>query len=158
MALSHLRERRVDVVVTDLRLPGIDGIEFARRARDLRPFVPILFFSGFARVPDVVAAMKLGAVDFLEKPVEPGLMLDAIRQLAAAPCHLVERSAFVAADANVPLPLRLRAYERHVIETALRRHDGRVSEVLRALQISRRTLNDKMHRLGINRLDTRTDP
>ena len=158
-ALARLDERAVDVVVTDLRLPGTDGIGFARAARGLRPFVPILFFSGFARVPDVVAAMKLGAVDFLEKPVEPELLLEAVDRLVdgAGGRALVERSAFVAPDESVPLRARVRAYERHVIESTLRRHDGRVADVLAALHVNRRTLNDKMVKLGISRAAARDE-
>jgi len=40
-------------------------------ARESQPLIPIVFFSGFAEVRDVVNAMKLGAVEFLEKPVDP---------------------------------------------------------------------------------------
>ena len=159
VALERLDESEVDVVVTDLRLPGTDGIGFARAARERRPFVPILFFSGFARVPDVVAAMKLGAVDFLEKPVEPELLLATVERLASAPsgAGVVERRAFLPPDESVPLRERVRAYERHVIESTLRRHDGRVAEVLEALHVNRRTLNDKMARLGIRRAELRDD-
>gem|GEM_PF-3560688 len=89
-AMQRLAEERVDVIVTDLVMPGENGIVFARRAREVHPFVPVLFFSGFARVPDVVAAMRLGAVDFLEKPVEPEELLSRLLtldrdQFAAAP-------------------------------------------------------------------------
>jgi len=158
-ALARLNEQVVDLVVTDLRLPGIDGIGLARAARELHPFVPILFFSGFARVPDVVEAMKLGAVDFLEKPVEPELMLATVRQLVEQPpgAVLVERHAFASPGDDVSLRRRMRAYERHVIETALRRHDGRVAAVLTELHLNRRTLNDKMAKLGISRLAARED-
>ena len=159
VALARLDEHAVDVVVTDLRLPGTDGLGFARAARERRPFVPILFFSGFARVPDVVAAMRLGAADFLEKPVEPELMLATVERLAGAAGAdgAIERRAFLPASAAVPLRERVRAYERHVIEATLRHHDGRVAEVLDALSVNRRTLNDKMSRLGIRRAELRDD-
>lgn len=156
-ALARLADESIDVVVTDLRMPGGDGLAFARAARSIRPLVPIVFFSGFARVPDVVAAMKLGAVDFLEKPVEPTLLLATIAELtnAAGGGALVEREAFVAPPEGTPLRARVRAYEKHLIETALRRHDGSVADVLESLRISRRTLNDKMAKLGIRRQSLR---
>ena len=152
-ALARLAEHPVDVIVTDLRMPDGDGIAFARTARERRPLVPIVFFSGFARVPDVVDAMRLGAVDFLEKPVEPELLLEALERLLSPSGETppIEREAFVAPDERVPLRARVRAYERHLIESALERHDGRVADVLRALRVSRRTLNDKMARLGVRR-------
>ena len=158
-ALARLDSEEVDVVVTDLRMPDLDGLAFARRARESRPLLPIVFFSGFARVPDVVAAMKLGAIDFLEKPIEPDLLLEAIESLMLARhgTSTSGREAFVDTDDRTPLRLRVRAYEKHLIESAFRRHEGRVSDVLQALRINRRTLNDKMTKLGIRRQDLVAD-
>ena len=158
-ALERLETERVDLVVTDLRMPDLDGLAFARRARESRPLLPIVFFSGFARVPDVVAAMKLGAIDFLEKPIEPDLLLEAIENLILSRrgTSTSGREAFVDAEERTPLRLRVRAYEKHLIVCALRRHDGRVGEVLQALGLNRRTLNDKMAKLGIRRQDLVAD-
>ena len=153
-ALARLAERETDVIVTDLRMPDIDGLEFARLARERHPLLPIVFFSGFARVPDVVAAMKLGAIDFLEKPVEPDLLLTAIEALVRPRDGRPPRpgrEAFVPLEEHVPLRLRVRAYEKHLIEAALDAHDGRIGDVLHALRVNRRTLNDKMAKLGIRR-------
>ena len=153
VALSRLAESTVDIIVTDLRMPDCDGIEFARQVRERVPLMPILFFSGFARVPDVVSAMKLGAVDFLEKPVEPQTLLDTlfrIRQQWRGPISL-QRNAFEIADDTVPFRQRVLAYEKHLIESSFRQCDGQVACVLKALRINRRTLNEKMTRLGINR-------
>jgi len=155
-ALARLVDEPIDVIVTDLRMPDGSGLAFARSARTVRPLVPILFFSGFARIPDVVAAMKLGAVDFLEKPVDPALLLDTLVELTKA-CGgaPVEREAFVAPPDGTSLRARVRAYEKHLIETALHRHDGSVADVLESLRINRRTLNDKMAKLGIRRQSVR---
>jgi FixJ family two-component response regulator len=62
-------------------MPGSGGLEFAAQARVLKPLLPIIFFSGFATVADVVAAMRLGAVDFLEKPVEPQDLLGTLQSV-----------------------------------------------------------------------------
>lgn len=150
-AMQRLKEVSVDVIVTDLVMPGENGIAFARRARDLRPFVPVLFFSGYARVPDVVAAMRLGAVDFLEKPVEPEELLARLLALVDLPEAVAQpRAAFDLSEA-MPFRARVLAYERHLIETSLMQHQGRVADVMSALKINRRTLNEKMARLGIRR-------
>ena len=151
--LAWLEARAVDAVVTDLRMPDGDGIAFARRARERHPFLPIVFFSGYARVPDVVAAMRLGAADFLEKPVEPSILLERLLSLRAAPAGAVPspRVAFDPHEADLPFRTRVLAYERHLIETSLASHDGRIADVLQALRINRRTLNEKMQRLGIVR-------
>src|SRR6478736_4147768 len=71
-------------VVSDVRMPGIDGLELLKRLKaDGRPF-PVLIMTGHGDVPLAVEAMKLGAVDFLEKPFEDdrliGMIDAAIRQ------------------------------------------------------------------------------
>ncbi len=151
VAVERLKEGPVDAIVTDLVMPGQNGIEFARRARELQPFVPVLFFSGYASVPDVVSAMRLGAVDFLEKPVEPEHLLTRLLALADGPVGAAHtRGAFDLSEA-MPFRARVLAYERHLIETSLAQHQGRIADVLKALKINRRTLNEKMARLGIRR-------
>jgi len=151
--LARLDERDVHVVITDLRMPDGDGITFARQARERQPFLPIIFFSGYARVPDVVEAMRLGAADFLEKPVDPSTLLDRVQSLRgrADTTPISARAAFDPDSNALPFRARVLAYERHLIETSLARHGGRIAEVLAALRINRRTLNEKMQRLGISR-------
>ncbi|MGC1559890.1 MAG: response regulator FixJ [Bradyrhizobium sp.] len=71
-------------VVSDVRMPGIDGIELLKRMKALTSRFPIVIITGHGDVPLAVEAMKLGAVDFLEKPFEDDrliAMIDAaIRQ------------------------------------------------------------------------------
>ncbi len=69
-ALELARNQRFDAVVLDLAMPGIDGIETLQRLRELNPDCQALLLSGHGTVKSGVEAMKLGAVDFLEKPVE----------------------------------------------------------------------------------------
>ena len=65
-------------VVSDVRMPGIDGIELLKRLKaDGRPF-PVLIMTGHGDVPLAVEAMKLGAVDFLEKPFEDDRLIGMI--------------------------------------------------------------------------------
>ena len=71
-------------VISDIRMPGIDGIELLRRMKLLDSRFPIVIITGHGDVPLAVEAMKLGAVDFLEKPFEDdrliGMIEAAIRQ------------------------------------------------------------------------------
>jgi len=152
-ALQRLTEHSIDVIVTDIRMPGCNGIEFAREARESQPLIPIVFFSGFAEVRDVVNAMKLGAVEFLEKPVEPDELLDILESLRQSHYGSIThpRKAFEGIKDEYPLRMRVLAYEKYLIESCLIQHNGRIASVLEALQINRRTLNDKMSRLGIRR-------
>ena len=75
-------------VVSDVRMPGIDGIELLKRMKALTSRFPIVIITGHGDVPLAVEAMKLGAVDFLEKPFEDDrliAMIDAaIRQSDSA--------------------------------------------------------------------------
>ncbi len=150
-ALKQLEEEVIDAVVTDLRMPEMDGLEFAARAREVKPLLPLLFFSAYGSVQNVVAAMQLGAVDFLEKPVAPSLLLERLEDICGDhnEPRLQTRMAFD--DAAAPFRHRVLAYEKYLIQTCMQKHNGHVAAVLEELKINRRTLNEKMQRLGIRR-------
>jgi two-component system, LuxR family, response regulator FixJ len=65
-------------VVSDVRMPGIDGIELLKRLKASRSTIPVLIMTGHGDVPLAVEAMKLGAVDFLEKPFEDDRLIGMI--------------------------------------------------------------------------------
>jgi len=65
-------------VVSDVRMPGIDGIELLKRLKADRRAFPVLIMTGHGDVPLAVEAMKLGAVDFLEKPFEDDRLIGMI--------------------------------------------------------------------------------
>ncbi len=152
-ALQRLQEQHIDAIVTDLRMPKSNGLQFAVSARETRPLIPIVFFSGYAQVPDVVAAMKLGAVEFLEKPIDPDELLKVINRVRISHHGTLttQRLAFDGLDQGYPLKMRVLAYEKYLIESSLLQHGGHISSVLESLQVNRRTLNDKMSKLGIKR-------
>ena len=150
-ALDHVANDQLDVVVTDLRMPGMDGLELARRTRTIKPLLPILFFSAFASIPDVVSAMNLGAVDFLEKPVDPEKLLERLDDICGDHGDTQVNIKMAFEDTSVPFRQRVLAYEKYLIELSLNKYEGRVSSVLEELNINRRTLNEKMSRLLIKR-------
>lgn len=65
-------------VVSDVRMPGMDGLTLLRRLRSGGPALPLILISGHGDIPMAVAAMKAGAVDFLEKPFEADALLAAV--------------------------------------------------------------------------------
>jgi FixJ family two-component response regulator len=77
--LDELRGTEVSCVVTDVRMPDIDGIALLQRLRDLGRNLPVIVMTGHAEVPLAVQAMKMGAVDFLEKPFNDEALLASIQ-------------------------------------------------------------------------------
>lgn len=67
-------------VLLDLRLPDLDGLEVQHRLGELDTDHAVVLLTGFGEVPDVVSAMRAGAVDFLPKPYRREKLLDALRQ------------------------------------------------------------------------------
>ncbi|WP_407184590.1 response regulator FixJ [Bradyrhizobium centrosematis] len=86
--LEALPRLEFGCVVSDVRMPGLDGIELLKRMKALQSTFPILIMTGHGDVPLAVEAMKLGAVDFLEKPFDDdrltAMIESAIRQAEPA--------------------------------------------------------------------------
>lgn len=81
--LDNLPNGAAGCIVTDVRMPGIDGIELIRRLKDRGIAMPIIVITGHADVPMAVEAMKEGAVDFLEKPFSDEVFLATVRAALA---------------------------------------------------------------------------
>ncbi|MBD3287144.1 response regulator [candidate division WOR-3 bacterium] len=79
-AEKKLKSRYFDVVVLDVRMPGMDGVSFLSKLADERPTQQVIMLTGHATVSMAVQAMKLGAFDFLMKPVEVDELLRTIKQ------------------------------------------------------------------------------
>ncbi len=79
-ALEKIALLPVDVVVMDVKMPDLDGLEVLRRAREARPELPVIIMSGHGSIETVRQAFKLGAFDYLEKPItEKEKLLAAVR-------------------------------------------------------------------------------
>jgi DNA-binding NtrC family response regulator len=70
-ALTAIRQQSFDAVITDLRLPGMDGVALLREMRRLGIDTPVVLMTAFASVQTAVEAMKLGAFDYVQKPFNP---------------------------------------------------------------------------------------
>src|SRR5215210_6289163 len=69
-ALELLESLRPDVVFTDVRLPGMGGIELLQRIREFDPTIPVIIMTAYGSIEGAVAAVKMGAFDYLKKPVD----------------------------------------------------------------------------------------
>nr|WP_320131928.1 response regulator [uncultured Holophaga sp.] len=88
-ALAILADTPCEVMVTDLRLPEMSGLELLKRAKRLHPGLRVLLMSAFGEAADIVEAMAAGAEDFLPKPFDLDLFqatLERMRALVEAPC------------------------------------------------------------------------
>jgi two-component system, LuxR family, response regulator FixJ len=77
--LDRLEASSTGCVITDVRMPEIDGIELLRRLRQKASRLPVIIITGHADIPLAVQAMKEGAVDFIEKPFDDERLLSAVR-------------------------------------------------------------------------------
>jgi DNA-binding NtrC family response regulator len=67
-------------VLADLRLPGMSGVDLLARLKERDPALPVLLLTGHGTIDDAVSAMRLGALDFLTKPVEPDVIIARLRK------------------------------------------------------------------------------
>src|SRR3989442_7605582 len=79
-ALSMVRAERVDLVLLDILMPEIDGLEILQELKALEPDLPVIMMTAVKTVRTTVAAMKLGASDYVTKPFQEEEMLAAIRR------------------------------------------------------------------------------
>ncbi len=76
--LAHFERGSANLIITDLALPDQDGLVVLRRAKQLRPAVEVIVITGHGTVEKAVEAMRLGAYDFIEKPLDRSALLKAV--------------------------------------------------------------------------------
>jgi FixJ family two-component response regulator len=148
--LKHPPSDVPSCLVLDLKLPEIDGLQLQQLMRNGRVDIPIIFISGYGDVPSTASAMRFGAVDFLEKPVEGARLLDAVSNAVAL--DAVRRGRRRDSDDARQLLAQLTPRERQVCDLVAR---GLLNkQIADEIGASERTV--KIHRgravqkLGIN--------
>ena len=87
-ALAVLRSGQFSMMISDVRMPGISGLETLRRARQEHAILPVLLVTAYADIREAVGAMRDGALNYLSKPIDLDELLASVRQatgLAATP-------------------------------------------------------------------------
>ncbi|MDR0379194.1 MAG: response regulator [Candidatus Accumulibacter sp.] len=140
---SDYRPVPCECLVCDLRMPEIDGLDVQRRLRDMGSHLPIILVSGYADVPHAVTAIKNGAFDFLEKPVDGALLAAKVNSGLERSRHLhTEYLARQAREARLAL---LTAKERQIAElVAVGKSSPKIAQ---ELDISVRTVENHRARL-----------
>ncbi len=123
-----------DAAVVDLRLAEQDGLTLLEPRRAAGPTMRIVVLTGYASIATAVKAIKLGADDYLAKPVTANAVVDALQRgdEAADAVHAPEE------------PMSPRRLEWEHIQRILAEHEGNISETARALKMHRRTLQRKL--------------
>lgn len=142
-------------VLLDLRMPGMDGLALQRMLRERHPRLPVIILTGHGDVPVAVEAMKLGAVDFIEKPGAEEQLLEAI-QIAADALANRPRPA-VSPDIVSERLGRLTGREREVLEhLVLGMTNKSIAEELgisqRTVEIHRARIREKLEARGLSDL------
>ncbi len=101
--LKKFREKTYDVVLSDIKMPKIDGIEFLQKAVEINADVPIIMISGHGNIETAVEAVKKGAYDFIQKPPDLNRLLITIRNAMernslVSETKTLKRKAFKAQD------------------------------------------------------------
>lgn len=141
--LAALGTLQPGCIVSDVRMPGIDGLELQRRLTALGVHLPVIIMTGHADVPLAVEAMKAGAVDFIEKPFDDELLLSAIRVALDRYNELDRHEAEVA-----KIQTRLQSLsprERQVLDGLLAGHPNKT--IAYDLKLSPRTV--EVHRANV---------
>lgn len=135
--------RAADALILDVRLPGINGLEFHEKFAEHIGDMPVIFISGHGDIPMAVRAMRQGALDFLQKPFAEQALIDRVNQaIALAAERRGKRSEAAVVCARLD---QLTSREREVLDHLVQGQSSKA--IANALDISARTI--EQHRARI---------
>lgn len=134
-ALSFAKERSPDMVLVDLRMPGMGGIEVVQQLRSIDSSMTIIVLTGYGSIPTAISAMKQGANHYLSKPADADQILAAYESLQGPSDQLPDVPATVPSLARV---------EWEHMQRVLTDCGGNLSQAARLLGIHRRSLQRKL--------------
>jgi len=130
-ALEIIERERMGIVITDLVMPGMDGIELMKKAKEILPGIEVIIITAYGSIPTAIAAMKEGAYDYIEKPFCPERAELLVKKLAEHQ-ELLEEN----------LSLRQKLEERYRFENIIAKSAKmqRVIEVIKVVAKSNATV------------------
>jgi DNA-binding response OmpR family regulator len=113
--LTKVKEREFSLILLDLKMPGMDGMEVLRRVREIRPDIRIIIITAYGTIESAVEAMKLGASDFIQKPFTP----EEIRELVTRVMNREKIDADKAKDYSTSIELAKRCIGDYHFDAAV---------------------------------------
>jgi len=134
-ALAIARERSPDLVLVDLRMPGMSGLDLVQELRAIDSSMAIIVLTGYGSIPTTISAMKRGADHYMSKPADADQVLAAYESLRSATEEAQEIPAMVPSLARV---------EWEHLQRVMTDCGGNISQAARLLGIHRRSLQRKL--------------
>ena len=139
--LTRLRSIKCDLLITDLKMPNKDGIEVSNEVQRLAPWIPVLMITGYGDIQNAVKAMKAGAIDFIEKPLNKKTFLQKIKSiLKENACTRPELGIALTRTEKKVLQLVINGMNNNEIADLIHRS-------VRTIEVHRTHI---MHKLGVN--------
>jgi len=141
--LEQLPKQNCNLLITDVKMPGMDGMTLLSRVRRIAPWVSVMVITGFGDVSMSVRALKLGAVDFIEKPLDRKAFLYKVKTI-------LKRDDF----ADIPVGQALTKVEKKVLKLILEgKGNKEMAYILdRAMRTVERHRSDIMHKFGVDNI------
>ncbi len=151
-ALEIIQSQNVDLVVSDVKMPGMDGMSLLSEIIQVQPGLPVIFLTAYANVPDAVNAVKSGAVDYVEKPFDGKSLTKKIRAMLQE----VEMDESTQEDCDNSAQTMMEDYK----SPAMKNLDGLVQKVARSRVnvlilgesgVGKERIANRIHQLGPRR-------
>ncbi len=141
--LEQLPKKNCNLLITDVRMPGMDGLTLLSRVKRVAPWVSVMVITGFGDIPMSVRALKLGAVDFVEKPLDREIFLHKVKTI-------LRQDDFV----DSPAGQALTKTEKKVLKLILEgKGNKEMAYILgRAMRTIERHRSDIMHKFGVDNI------
>lgn len=132
-ALAEMEQWQAAYCLLDLKIAGESGLKLIQPLKSVNPDLLLIVMTGFASISTVVEAMKLGASNYLAKPIDIHIVLDALENPSANPDASIDND-----------PMSVKRLEWEHIQSMLAKNDGNISATARDLNMHRRTLQRKL--------------
>ncbi len=139
--LEQFPKQNCNLLITDVKMPGMDGLTLLSKAKCIAPWVSVMIITGYGDIPMSIKALKLGAVDFIEKPLDRKAFLDKVQAVLG-------RDDFVDTPAN---PI-LTKTEKKILKLILEGMGNKeiAYKLDRTLRTVERHRSDIMHKLDVD--------